>query len=62
MFNGAPGFSGYDSVDGANALLIAFMDNFKETGGAFSISDGEQIADTGSFKAGRRVHRKSKVG
>lgn len=62
MFNAAPGFKGYDDVDGANGLLIAFMDNFKEAGGEFSISDGEQIADTGSFKAGSRVHRASRKG
>ncbi len=62
MFQGAPGFDGYDDVDGANALLIAFMDNFKETGGEFSLSDGEQIADAGSFKKSRRIHRKSRRG
>jgi len=62
MFKGAPSFTGYDDVDGANAVLIAFMDLFKETGGTFSLSDGEQIADAGSFKTGRRTHRKSRRG
>jgi len=62
MFDAAPGFAGYDDVDGADAVLIAFMDLFKETGGTFSLSDGEQVADSGSFKSGRRVHRKSRRG
>jgi len=62
MFQGAPGFDGYDDVNGANSLVIAFMDNFKETDGTFSLSDGEQIADSGSFKKSRRVHRKSRRG
>lgn len=62
MFVGAPSFSGYDTVDGANGLLIAFMDNFKFGAGTFSVSDGEQIADSGSFDSGIRVHRGSKKG
>ena len=62
IFNGAPSFAGYDDVDGADADVEDFMDLFKETAGTFSLSDGEQIADAGSFISGRRVHRASKRG
>lgn len=62
IFVGNPGTDDYDNVDGANAQVIAFMDNFKETGGTFFISDGERIADAGSFKSGRRIHSKSRKG
>jgi len=62
IFLGAPGTDQYDDVDGADAAVIAFMDNFKTTGGTFFISDGENIADAGSFKKGRRVHSKSRRG
>jgi hypothetical protein len=62
IFVGNPGTDDYDNVDGANAAVIAFMDLFKQTGGDFWISDGEDIADAGSFKSGRRVHSKSRRG
>lgn len=62
LFVGAAGTAQFDIVDGADAAVIAYMALFKETGGTFSISDGEQIADVGAFVSGKRVHRKSTRG
>jgi len=59
-FVGASGTAAYDDVDGT--AFVDWLANFLETGGTFSISDGEQVADVGGFKSGRRIHRKSRRG
>lgn len=59
---GAPGTSGYNVADVANALITALTDKYQVTGGAFYLSDGESASDTNTVLAGRRTHRASSRG
>jgi len=50
----------WNTVNGANALVVAFLGDFQA--GGFSLSDGENIPATNYFVKGRRVHRNSSRG
>lgn len=41
-------------IDAADAGLLAFVALFQTTGGVFSLSDGETVADTNPIVGGRR--------
>jgi hypothetical protein len=59
---GAPGTSGYNVADVADALITALTDKYQVTGGSFYLSDGESASDTNTVLAGRRTHRSSSNG
>lgn len=50
---------GYNIVDGADALVTAYIDLYQVTGGVATISDGEQVRDTDPFAGGKRISRAS---
>ncbi len=59
IFTGASG-PNYDIVDVEDATLNTLLDMFQTTGGSFTISDGETMADdTYPGKSGRRIFRKT---
>ncbi len=59
VFVGASG-PNYDVVDVEDAALNTLLDMFQTTGGKFTISDGETMADdTYPAKSGRRIFRKT---
>lgn len=49
-------------VDGTDAALLAFLERFTVTDGGCTLSDGEQLPDTGAFIRGKRIHRGSRNG
>lgn len=49
---------GFNTVDGTDSLLQAYLDIFDATGESY-ISDGERSA---GFVSGKRIHRKSRRG
>jgi hypothetical protein len=50
----------WNTVDGADSLLVAFLGDFAS--GGFQISDGEHVPATGFFVKGTRTHRSSSKG
>jgi hypothetical protein len=59
IFAGADGDL-WNTVDGADSLLVAFLGDFAS--GGFQLSDGEHVPSTGFFVKGRRTHRSSSKG
>jgi hypothetical protein len=60
IFVGASG-PNYNIVDPTDAAVLAYLALF-ETGGDFTLSDGEQLDDTTPFNYGKRIHRASTKG
>lgn len=59
LFVGASG-KNLDIVDVADVDLNALLDLFQTTGGTFTVSDGEQLADVANpAESGRRLFRKT---
>lgn len=61
LFIGLVGTDGYDIVDTADALLVAYFEEFESTG-SVTISDGEDLHPTAGIIRGKRVHRRSNLG
>lgn len=61
MFVGTSG-PNKNIVDGADTVVVNFIDNFQTTGGNFTVSDGETVDDTTPFVKGKRVHKASSSG
>jgi hypothetical protein len=60
IFVGASG-PNYNIVDPTDAAVLAYLALF-ETGGDFTLSDGEQLDDTTPFNYGKRIHKASTKG
>lgn len=60
IFQAAEG-PNYNVVDGTDAAVLAYLALF-ETGGDFTLSDGEQLDATTPFNYGKRIHKGSTKG